>query len=222
MAFEASAGRQNRHDDFVAQGPGYRLALSPREAAFQLAADAPASQPTTRQPKAAVEALTMQLVGADASAHAAHNHAPTGHANYFLGKDPHKWRTDIPLYERVTYRQVYPGIDLVYYGTQRQLEYDFLLRPGADPKRIALHFGGARRVRIAANGDLVVGLKRSEVRWHRPLTYQTIAGRKRLVASAFVLRKLGEVGFRLAAYDTSRHRSQTPLLDDGGRHGRSS
>ena len=200
MAFEAAGGGQGRRDDYLANGPGYRLALSPREAVFQLGADRKGSP---------IDTLMMRLVGADASAHAVRSAAPTGHANYFMGKDRGQWRTGIPLYSRVEYRQVYRGIDLVYYGSQHRLEYDFLVRPGVDPKRIALKFTGARTVRIAANGDLVLGMKQGDVRWHRPLTYQTVAGHKRMVSSSFTRNKQGEVGFQLARYDTSR-----PLVID--------
>ncbi len=193
LAFEANTGQTNRRDDFLAHGPGYRLSLSPREATFQMATAAHSA-----------ETLTMHLSGANPAACAVQNTAPTGHANYFLGKDPGKWRTNVPLYARIEYRQVYRGIDLVYYGNQNQLEYDFLVRPGTDPKRIALKFTGAQKVRIAANGELILGMKQGEVRWHRPLTYQMVAGKKRMVASSFVRKSDGGIGFKLARYDTSR------------------
>jgi hypothetical protein len=212
MAFEADREQKDRRDGFLAQGPGYRLSLSPREATFQLARTSASSRLSVGHNKALGETLTMRLVGADASAHAAQDAVPTGHANYFLGKDRSQWHTDIPLYNRVEYRQVYRGVDLVYYGNQRQLEYDFLVRPGTDPKRIALKFAGARTVRIAPSGDLVLGMKQGEVRWHKPLTYQTIAGRKRMIASSFVLEKGGKVGFALARYDTSRAVTIDPKL----------
>ncbi|MCW3096153.1 MAG: hypothetical protein JWL77_1771 [Chthonomonadaceae bacterium] len=219
MAFEASVGRTNRQDDFLSHGPGYRLTLSPDQATFQLAAISAQSRPSAKHPAGVsnrdstpCETLAMRLLGADASAHAVQGAIPTGHANYFLGKDRSQWRTDIPLYDRVKYRQVYRGIDLVYYGNQSELEYDFLVRPGTDPNRIALKFTGARTVRIATNGDLVLGLRQREVRWHKPLTYQTIAGKKRMVASAFVLKKGGKVGFALARYDTSRSLTIDPKL----------
>jgi hypothetical protein len=209
MAFEARTGSAHRPDDFVAQGPGYRLSLSPAQATFQLAdtslgsRSASKGRATPNVKALSAETLTMQLVGADHSAHTVQNALPTGHANYFLGSDRSRWRTDVPLYDRVRYSQVYRGIDLVYYGDGHQLEYDFLVRPGTDPKQIRLAFPGTKRVRIAANGDLVLGLKQREVRWHRPLTYQVVAGKKRTVASAFRLKPGGEVGFALGRYDAS-------------------
>jgi len=215
MAFEARRDLHAHPDDFLARGPGYRLALSPTAATFQLTKTTKPStgkRASERGNAVAKDTLKMQLVGADASAHAVQNALPTGHANYFLGSDRSKWRSEIPLYSRVQYQQVYKGIDLVYYGNQSQLEYDFLVRPGVDPKLIGMKFVGARKVRIASNGDLVLGLKQGEVRWHKPLTYQTIAGKKRMVASSFVLKKGRKVGFSLARYDTSRPLTIDPKL----------
>ena len=96
-----------------------------------------------------------------------------GKSNYFIGNDPKKWRTNVPSYARVKYEGVYPGVDLVYYGNQRQLEYDFVVAPGADPNQIKLSFAGADGMRVdAASGDLVLNLGDDEVRFHKPAVYQ--------------------------------------------------
>src|SRR5207249_11594390 len=95
-----------------------------------------------------------------------------GKAHYFIGNDPAKWRTNVPMYARVHYQEIYPGIDLVYYGTQRQLEYDFVVSPGADPKAITLAFEGVDGVAIDAMGDLVLRADGSEVRLRKPVVYQ--------------------------------------------------
>jgi hypothetical protein len=97
-----------------------------------------------------------------------------GKSNYFLGNDPARWRTNVPTYARVKYQGVYPGIDLVYHGTQRQLEYDFMVAPGANPQAIRLSFRGAQSVEIDAQGDLVLHTAAGEVREHRPVLYQEI------------------------------------------------
>jgi hypothetical protein len=102
-----------------------------------------------------------------------------GKSNYFIGNDPKKWRTNVPNYAKVKYTSVYPGVDLVYYGNQRQLEYDFVVQPGADPKAIKLGFAGdvtgehATPLRIDGNGDLVVGTDGGEVIFHKPVVYQS-------------------------------------------------
>jgi hypothetical protein len=217
LTFEADGGPAERAKDFVARGQGYSLHLSPREATFQFAATASASpagdsKKHGRMALSSVQTLTMRIAGGETSTQAVQQAVPTGHANYFIGRDPAKWRTGIPLYDRVKYRQVYRGIDLVYYGNQHRLEYDFLVRPGGDPTRIALKFTGAHSLRISPAGDLVLRLKQGEIRWHRPLTYQTIAGKKCLIGSAFVLKKGGEVGFALARYDRSRALTIDPTL----------
>lgn len=211
MAFEAASRHKAHHDGFTAQGPGYRLLLSPREAAFQLAPLSPSPNRAQRQGTSS-DRVTMRLVGASDTAHAVQPASPTGYSNYFLGQDRRRWRTQVPLYNQVEYAQVYSGIDLVYYGDQRRLEYDFRVRPGADPKRIRLQFQGAQSVRIAPNGDLVVRLQQTEVRWHRPETYQMIAGKKRPIASAFVRNRRGQIGFQVARYDPSRPLTIDPQL----------
>jgi hypothetical protein len=100
--------------------------------------------------------LRMRLVGANAKATVTGAEELPGKSNYFIGNDPKKWRTNVSSYARVKYEGVYPGVDLVYYGNQRQLEYDFVVAPGADPNRIRLSFAGAEGMRVdAASGDLV-------------------------------------------------------------------
>src|SRR5437762_11369184 len=99
-----------------------------------------------------------------------------GKANYLIGKDPEKWRTNVPTYAKVHYRAVYPGIDLVYYGNQRQLEYDFVVSPGANPERIVLGFQGAERLEINAEGELVLHVAGGVIRQRVPVIYQEIDG----------------------------------------------
>src|SRR5207237_5312688 len=95
----------------------------------------------------------------------------SGRVNYLLGNDPSRWHTDVPTCGRVEYRGVYEGIDLAYYGNQRQLEYDFVVAPGTDPGQIALGFSGAERLEIDAGGELVVHAGGGQVRQHQPLIY---------------------------------------------------
>src|SRR5207237_2449814 len=115
--------------------------------------------------------LGMQLVGGNPDAPATGLGELPGRVNYLLGNDPSRWHTDVPTYGRVEYRGVYEGIDLAYYGNQRQLEYDFVVAPGADPGQIALGFSGAERLEIDAGGELVVHAGGGQVRQHQPLIY---------------------------------------------------
>src|SRR6266699_1817546 len=121
-------------------------------------------------------ALRMRLVGAAPAPRASGLEELPGKANYFVGTDPAKWRTNVPTYAKVRYEQVYPGIDLVYYGNQRQLEYDFVVAPGADPKKIVLGLKGGDKLEIDAHGDLVLHAGGDSVRLHKPVLYQERAG----------------------------------------------
>src|SRR5947207_6050798 len=101
-----------------------------------------------------------------------------GVSNYFIGNDPAQWHTDVPHYARIQYEGVYPGIDLVWYGNQRRLEYDFVVAPGADPKQIRIAYAGAESLDVAANGDLVLRTALGEVRQQKPRVYQQIGGKR--------------------------------------------
>ncbi len=149
----------------------------------------------------------MRLVGANAKAKVTGLEELPGKSNYFIGNDPKKWRTNVPNYAKVKYANVYPGVDLVYYGNQRQLEYDFVLAPGADPRQIELSFDGAKRLRLDADGNLIVSIAGGEVIEHKPVIYQDIGGMRRRVAGGYALRNGHTVGFKLAGYD--HHRSLT-------------
>src|SRR5439155_14144119 len=132
-----------------------------------------------------------------------------GKANYLIGKDPAKWRTNVPTYAKVHYRAVYPGIDLVYYGNQRQLEYDFVVTPGADPNRIVLGFQGAERLEINAEGELVLHAGGEVIHQRVPVIYQEIDGVRTKIEGRYVLKDAHRVGFQVAAYDQGR-----PLVID--------
>ncbi|MET0645090.1 MAG: hypothetical protein ABW208_00630, partial [Pyrinomonadaceae bacterium] len=131
LSFEANRGQAGAAADFVARGAGYTLSLTPTEAVFSLAQRSDRSR---QQPPAI---LQMNLVGASRSAKVAGLDELEGKVNYLIGKDPAKWRTDVPTFGRVRYAEVYPGIDVVYYGNQRRLEYDFVVAPGRDARTIA-------------------------------------------------------------------------------------
>jgi hypothetical protein len=180
----------------------------------------------------------MRMRLADGSAHArvvGLDELP-GKSNYFIGNDPKKWRTNVPSYAQVKYEGVYPGVDLVYYGNQRQLEYDFVVAPGADPNQIKLSFAGADGMRVdAASGDLVLKVGDDELRFHKPAVSQpTVAAmssspskpvaalserrrRSETAATAeldgaFVLASNNQVAFRMAGYDPQRALVIDPVL----------
>jgi Bacterial Ig-like domain (group 3)/Beta-propeller repeat len=137
-----------------------------------------------------------------------------GTSNYFIGNDPAKWHSGVPTYAKVKYEGIYSGIDLVYYGNQQHLEYDFVVAPGADPRRIAFDIRGAKRIRRNEHGDLVLKMKmgEGEIRWHKPVAYQEKDGTRQLVAARYAIRDTNRVGFEVAKYDASSPLYIDPLI----------
>jgi hypothetical protein len=160
----------------------------------------------------------MQLVGANPDPQVTGRDRLPGIVNYFIGKDPSKWHTDIPTYAKVAYHAVYPGIDLDYHGSQQQLEYDFVVSPGADPRAITLNFAGADQLEVDASGDLLVHAGGTELRQHKPVLYQEVNGVRHEVAGAFrldsalVTHDSSLVTFAVGSYDASRPLVIDPVL----------
>ncbi len=202
LSFEANTGQTDAQVDFLSRGQGYTLFLTSTGAVLSL-------QKRTEEGNTA-SVLRMEVVGGNPEAQAAGLNALPGTVSYFRGNDPSQWRSEIATYGKVLYDEVYPGIDLVYYGTnQRQLEYDFVVAPGADPRAIALRFDGADRIEVDAAGDLVLHTAGGQVRQHKPVVYQEAGGTRQEIAGQFVLSNGNQVSFAIAAYDMSR-----PLVID--------
>ncbi len=168
LSFAANQGQSDPRVRFTSRGSSYSLFLTDSEAvlalsqqyarddsgkAASLAIPSAANLPTRDALK--TDVVRMQFVGASSGLKVSGEEKLPGSANYFIGNDPKKWHVDVPTYSKVKYTGVYPGIDLVYYGNQQQLEYDFVVAPGVDPKEVKLHFSGAR-LSLNAHGDLMV------------------------------------------------------------------
>ncbi len=212
LSFEANRGQTDPSVNFLARGRGYSLFLTGREAVLTL--KHPSSDPARQKPSAPPATLRLQLLGAKAQAAANGTDELPGKVNYFIGNDPSKWRTNIPTYARVRYESVYPGVDLVYYGNQGgELEYDFVVGPGADPKTIALgvEAQGQSPLRINADGDLIVSLDSGQVQLHKPVVYQKekFESRRQVVKGQYVLDAENHIRFELGPYDRTR-----PLVID--------
>jgi hypothetical protein len=136
-----------------------------------------------------------------------------GRSHYFIGNDPSRWRMDVPHYARVSYREVYPGVDLVYHGSQRALEYDFVVSPASDPRRIRFHVEGPEEMRLDEEGNLVLQVRGGRLVQHAPLVYQDVEGERQRVTGGYVLRGGGDVGFEVGAYDTRRPLVIDPVLE---------
>ena len=132
-----------------------------------------------------------------------------GRVNYYVGDDPARWRANIPTFGRVRYAEVYPGIDVVVYGNQRQLEYDFVVAPGADPRAIRVQVDDADSVAVDAAGDVSIRRGGRTIVQRRPVVYQERDGRRELVAARYRLESSNAIAFDIGAYDPSR-----PLVID--------
>ncbi len=163
----------------------------------------------------APDVIRLKVVGANPRAKVIGVDELPGKSNYFMGNDPKKWRTNVPTYAKVRYKNVYPGIDLVYYGNAGRLEYDFFVAPGANPNLVRLNFEHAKGIRLDnASGDLVLNSAGGEVRFHKPDVYQAMGHGKRTknVEGNFVLSGKNQVAFQLAAYDSKEALVIDPVL----------
>jgi hypothetical protein len=199
LRFERSRPGERAAADFIARGVGYAVYLSGGDATLVLKS-ATAPRPDT---------LTMRLVGRRPDTSATALRELPGRSNHLIGNDPRRWNIGVPSYARVEYRDVYPGVDLVYYGNQRQLEYDFVVAPGAEPSRIALAIDGAKNVTIDHDGNLVVTITGGTLTHRAPILYQETNGTRRSIEGSYLVRPDGHVGFRVGRYD-----EQLPLVID--------
>ena len=217
LSFEANVGQVDESVKFLSRGSGYELYLTGNEAALRLCKGAfGAARPgrqrelSPNQESATCDVLRMDLTGASDKAEATGEEKLPGTANYFIGKDPAKWHTSVSTYARVRYTGIYPGIDLVYYGNQRQLEFDSVVAPSADPRRIRLRFSSSNHLHLSADGDLAVATASGTLVFQRPLAYQLVGGQRLPVAGAFALLGKHTAGFRLTRYDPLEHARDRP------------
>jgi len=220
LSFEPNQGQVDRKVRFLTRSLDSVLSLNASEAIFTLPSQpnaAPKSAKARRSvSKSSVGTLRMQLVGANSQASTLQQQPLEGHVNYFCDRDPHKWHSNIPTFGKVGFHGVYPGVDVVYYGNQEHLEYDFLVAPHADPKQIHLHFAGAKDVRVNAAGELIIRAQGRELTWQKPTVYQQDERGKHAVAAHYRLKRLpnGQAGvsFALGHYDTTRSLVIDPVL----------
>jgi beta-propeller repeat-containing protein/HYDIN/CFA65/VesB family protein len=258
LAFEPNLGQVNSEVNFLARGDGYALFLTPNEASFALSRPSANRRVEKKNSQRAgvmnsflpdlarlardsnflnsnqsVEMLRMKLAGANTAAQMVAMHEMSGHSNYFRGNNPHDWRTNIPNYNELKVEGVYPGVNLLYHGNHRQLEFDFVVKPGYDSKSIQLEFQGADHLSVDSTGDLVLNRKDRKLRFHRPVAYQ-LAGetspanqenpskhsesrtstqlKKNLIASQFVIKGKNRVGFWVGEYDRNKELVIDPTL----------
>lgn len=222
LSFEANEGQTNPRVKFLSRGQGYTLFLTRSGEAIlalrksdlkhdQLKSAALVSPPKKPElePASPSAVVRMKLVGGNARSRVEGIDELPSKTNYFIGNDPKKWGTNVPMFAGVKYRSIYPGVDLAYYGNQRQLEHDFIVAPGADAGSIRMSFDGAEKLFLDTEGNLVLVLKEAELRFQRPVIYQKVGGVRHGISGGYVLRKPHEVAFQIAAYDATK-----PLIID--------
>lgn len=209
LNFERNDGQYGPVAAFVARGPYYCLELTPAQVALTLRTGSLLQHSNSLERNGmasrdfSVRRLSVQLVGANPRAAINGEGEISGRGNYLIGSDPSAWRAGVPSYQKVRVAAIYPGIDLLHYGNEKQLEYDFEIASGANPNAIALRFMGADRLTIDAAGELIVTLGADEIRQPKPIIYQVVTGQKKIIAGGYVLTDSATVKFWLGEYDHS-------------------
>jgi hypothetical protein len=202
LSFEANQGQTDSSVKFLARGDGYALYLTPKEAVFKLRkGPADHGDPSV---------LRMELLGANGAVQIAGAEKLPGTVNYFMGNDPKQWHSGIATFAKVDYRGIYPGVDAVFYGNQRQFEYDFTVAPGADPKQIAMAFTGARP-KLDGDGNVILALDGDHVILHRPVVYQGEGAARKVVDGSFVVSD-NRVDLLIGPYDHTRTLVIDPVI----------
>src|SRR5579859_458116 len=250
LSFEANRGQSDGPVKFLSRGSGYALFLTGDEAVLTLKKPANGNRRSSvarrlpnakdNRPRTTDSVLRMKLVDANPAAHVTGIDELPGKSNYFVGNDPEKWRTNVANYARVKYENVYPGIDLLYYGKQRKLEYDFVVAPGADPQAIRMSIQGAASVSIEPReGSLLVQADHGMLRFHKPVVYQekqlrvdrsqltarneirdskfetphsSQITKRKFLDGRYILTANNRVAFKVAAYDHTKPLIIDPVL----------
>jgi hypothetical protein len=215
LFFEPNVGQTDSRVKFLARGVGYGLFLTADEAVLSLQHHVAKGEPTRST------VVRMHLEGASSTARVQGAELLPGKSNYFIGNDPRKWHSGVSQFARVEYQHVYPGVDLVYYGNQRQLEYDFRVAPGADPNQIAMSFKGASA--HVDGGDVVLSTAVGDLRFRAPRIYQPARqnegaadssnGTGSVVAGGFRVLAGNKIGFTVGPYDHSRELVIDPQIN---------
>src|SRR5438128_9886343 len=191
LAFEANAGQADPSVKFIARAGKSELLLTSRSLTVQ-----------------SRKSFGVKFVAANASSTPQGIDQLPGQRNYIIGNDPRKWHTHVQTFRKVIYEEIYRGVDLTFYGNQSEFEYDFVVKPGGNPRTIRLGIEGARP-RISAGGDLILKSGDDELIQQKPLIYQDINGERRIIDGHYSLRPNREVSIELGDYDRSK-----PLVID--------
>jgi hypothetical protein len=222
LFFEANEGQTDPSVRFLTRSGGYTMFLTPTETVLVEGKNGSVSgekfgkgfarfQADARNSKQSV--LRMELLGANSAPEFQGLQELPGKVNYLIGKNEAAWHTNVALFSEVQVAKVYPGVDLLFHGDQRQLEYDFIVAPGADAGQIAFKIRGAKRIELTANGDLILRTVDSEFEMRKPLIYQGDGAKRSEVRGKFVLSAKNHVRFELGPYDHSEKLVIDPAID---------
>ncbi len=207
LRFEANVGQTDASVRYLARTAAYTLFLTDHEAVLKLG-----GQPGKDGKPTQGTALRFSLPAANPAAAIMVSNRLPSKSNYFLGNDHSKWHTDVPNYAQVSYQNVYPGVDLAYYGNEGRMEYDFIAQPGADISRIHMMVAGADQIALE-EGDLVLHTASGTLHQRPPLVYQDGPNGREIVAAGYQLIGSNQFGFNVTAYDPSRPLVIDPVLD---------
>ncbi len=211
LAFEPNVGQGPPQENYLARSGAMQIGFSPGSLSLRL--------PSEGGPRG----LEITLVNANRDVEIEASEKSQGESNYLLGNQPSAWKTHIPQYGRLTYRNIYRGVDLVFYGTGGRVEHDFAVRPGADYRQIRMRYQGAEKLMLSANGDLHLSMGTTgtgggtrgtgELIVRTPHIYQNVLGRRIERSGSFVLLGGDEVAFKVDAYDPALPLVIDPVLD---------
>ena len=217
LSFEVNRGQTDSRVQYLVRAGGQTVFLTPDQAVVSIAVP---QGPVTRI--RSVRDVKKQTLKRAAIRMSFHNSQPAnaiqaldplpGKVNYLIGKDASQWHTDIPTYGRIAYRGVYPGIDLVYHGTEGRLEYDFVASPGSNVNAIQVQFEGADSISVTAEGDLLLNTAAGPLRWKKPYVYQEDHGALQPIAANYRLTRDKRVEFALAQYNRKLPLTIDPVL----------
>jgi hypothetical protein len=208
LSFELNQGQTDEQVKFLSRGNGYALFLTPSEAVLALTKNdkkrtsvksvGEPEKPLVRQRQ---DVLRMKFVNGNPETKITGEEERTGKSNYFRGNNPEQWKNNVPNYGRVRYENIYPNIDLVFYGNRENLEYDFIVAPTASSNVISMSLEGVSKLRLDAKGNLVLKTKYGEIIQSKPFVYQETGEKKITIQANYVIQGQNQFGFSIGEYD---------------------
>lgn len=206
ILFEKNEGQTDESVKYLSRGSGYTFYFTPQEVIMQL-------QKKSKDHESVSTHLKMNFLGSQLNSKIDGKEEQVTKSNYFIGNDPEKWKTSISNFSKISYENIYPGIDVVFYGNAQQLEYDIIVAPGYDSEQVQLHIDGAKNLLIDSHGDLRIATENAqEVIMQKPMIYQMVTGQKTLINGEYVLLASNDIGFKIGDHDKNLSLVIDPVL----------